>query len=302
MVDTNVVKAKILELIQDDPLFSVIRETPLEEVLYNDVYLTDIIDKKYYSTPEVASWFEITDAQLRYYIKPFESYIFDDEADNPTTPTVIRLNFPAILRLRMILLLKDEYRVKGLKRLLDIDENGYIVKQRKVSTEVDKPNELANKVDVLSNVMQQILQTGLFELQENEESGSPQITLNQNVLSQNIKMLTSDTTEQLAKIQESTEKIQEENQTLKKQIEVIQERSKTDIVQKIRERQIENRVVNTLRKEALEQFEKEKKSGLFAKLFRSSQIEAEKEEFVAAYIQEHLYNRLQSELERYYGE
>ncbi|MFF5996042.1 hypothetical protein AAGS61_15015 [Lysinibacillus sp. KU-BSD001] len=80
--------------------------------------------KKLYSTPEVAGWFDITDGQLRYYIKPFEHYIFDDMTDNPTTATVIRLNLRSILKLRMILLLKDEYRVKGLKRLLGIDENG----------------------------------------------------------------------------------------------------------------------------------------------------------------------------------
>ena len=74
--------------------------------------------------------------------------------DNPTTATVIRLNLPSILRLQMILLLKDEYRVKGLKRLLGIDENGYIVKQPPAATTaIAPPDELANKVDVLSNVL-----------------------------------------------------------------------------------------------------------------------------------------------------
>ena len=120
------IEQKILELLQEDPLHAVIRDTPLEEVLYNDPYLNDIIEKKFYSTPKVASWFDITDAQLRYYIKPFEHYTFDDLTDNPTTATLIRLNLPSILKLRMILLLKDEYRVKGIKRLLGIDDNGYI--------------------------------------------------------------------------------------------------------------------------------------------------------------------------------
>ena len=101
---------------------------PIEETLYTDSYLADIIEKKFYSTPEVSGWFTITDAQLRYYIKPFEHYIFDNMAENPTTSNVIRLNLPAILKLRMIILLKDEYRVKGLKQLLNIQENGYIVK------------------------------------------------------------------------------------------------------------------------------------------------------------------------------
>ena len=179
-------KEKIIELLQDDPLYSVLQDTPLEETLYTDPYLTDIIEKKFYSTPEVASWFDITDAQLRYYIKPFEHYIFDNMTDNPTTATVIRLNLPSILKLRMILLLKDEYRVKGLKRLLGIDENGYIVKnQPAATTALASPDELAKKVDVLSNVLHQMMQTGLFSMQLDEENGAMHITINQEYLAQN---------------------------------------------------------------------------------------------------------------------
>ena len=85
--------------------------------------------------------------------------------DNPTT--VIRLNLPSILKLRMILLLKDEYRVKGLKRLLGIEENGYIVqKQPAATTALAPPDEFANKVEVLHNVLQQMIQTGLFHMQQ----------------------------------------------------------------------------------------------------------------------------------------
>ena len=40
------------------------------------------------------------------------------------------------------------------------------------------------------------------------------------------------------KVQKSTEKIKDENQTLKKQLEIIQDPTKTDIVPKIRELQI----------------------------------------------------------------
>lgn len=48
----------------------------------------------------------------------------------------------------MILLLKDEYRVKGLKQLLGIEENGYIIKQQPAATTaLVPPDELANKVE-----------------------------------------------------------------------------------------------------------------------------------------------------------
>ena len=290
-----------MELLQDDPLYSVLRDTPLEETLYTDSYLADIIQKKFYSTPEVASWFEITDAQLRYYIKPFEHYIFDDSTDNPTTATVIRLNLPSILKLRMILLLKDEYRVKGLKRLLGIHENGYIVNnQSAATTALTSTDELAHKVEILSNVLQQMIQTGLFNMQQDDENGTMHIAINQDYLAQNIKLLSAESTQQLNEIQNMTEKITEESKSLQKQITEMKANHKQDIVVKIRERQLENEVVATLRTEALEQFTMQKKLRIFAKLFRSTQIELKKERFINQYLAKNLADRLQKALTEYH--
>lgn len=300
VLETNTMKEKVMEILQGDPLYSVICETPLEETLYTDPYLTNIIEKKFYSTPEVAAWFEITDAQLRYYIKPFEHYIFNDMADNPTTATVIRLNMPSILKLRMILLLKDEYRVKGLKRLLGIDENGYIVKQPAATTALVPPDELANKVEILSNVLQQMMQTGLFHMQQDDESGAMQITISEDYLTQNIKLLSTESIQQLSEVQDRTEKLTEESKSLQQQITELKEENKKDVAFKIRERQIENEVVSTLRTEALEQFAEQKKSGIFAKLFRSSQVELEKERFINQYLAKHLPKRLDQALREYH--
>lgn len=299
MIKTTDLQTKITELLQDDPLYSVLQDTPLEETLYTDSYLADIIEKKFYSTPEVASWFNITDAQLRYYIKPFEHYIFDNLTDNPTTATLIRLNLPSILKLRMILLLKDEYRVKGLKRLLGIDENGYVVKQPPTTTALAPPDELANKVEMLSNVLQQIMQTGLFNIQQDDETGTMHVTINEDYLAQNIKLLSAQSTEQMNEIQKRTEKIQKEQEGMKQQVKEIEDRSKVDIAIKIRERQIENDVHIKLRKEAIQQFMKQKKSGIFAKLFRSSQLELEKEQFIQSYINQYLQENLEAALKKY---
>ena len=300
MLETNAMKEKILDMLQDDPLYAVIRDTPLEDTLYTDSYLTDIIEKKFYSTPEVAAWFDITDAQLRYYIKPFGHYIFDDMADNPTTATVIRLNMLSILKLRMILLLKDEYRVKGLKRLLGIDENGYIVKQSAATTALAPPDELANKVEVLSSVLQQMMQTGLFQMHQDDESGAMQITLNEDCLAQNLKLLSIDSIQQLSDMQDRTEKLTEESRSLQKQLAELKEENKKDVAFKIRERQIENEVVAILRTEALEQFPAETKSGIFSKLFRSAQVELEKERFINQYLARHLPKRLDEALRAYH--
>lgn len=293
MVEASEIKEKIGDMLQGDPLFGVIRDTPLEATLYRDYYLTDLIEKKFYSTPEVAGWFEITDAQLRYYIKPFESYLFDDVAMNPTTATVIRLNLPVILKLRMILLLKDEYRVKGLKRLLGIDNNGHLIKKQLETTAVVATEELVTKVEVLSNILQQIMHTGLFHMEQDDETGAIEIEINQHYFAQTDPFISAESTKQISDIQHQTEQLIEENKSLQKQITEMNETSEKDLAVKIRERQLEKEVISTLHAEALEQFSSQKKGGVFAKLFRSSQIELEKEHFINAYLAEHLASRLE---------
>lgn len=300
MLEVNETKEKVIELLQDDPLYSIIRDTPLEETLHTDPYLTDIIEKKFYSTTQVANWFDITDAQLRYYIKPFEHYIFDDMTDNPLTATVIQLNMSSILKLRMILLLKNEYRVNGLKLLLGIDENGYIIKQTAATTALAPPDELANKIEVLSNVLQQMMKTGLFHIQQDDENGAMQVTINEDYLAQNINLLSMKSIQQLSEMQDRTEKLTKESKDLQEQITVLKEQNKKDIVFKIRERQIENEVVSTLRTEAIEQFAEQKKAGIFAKLFRSAQHELEMERFINQYLAKNLSKRLDKALTEYH--
>ncbi len=298
MLETNEIKEKIIDILEGDPLYAVLRDTPLEETLYTDPYLADIIEKKFYSTPEVASWFDITDAQLRYYIKPFEHYIFDDMEDNPSTATVFRLNLPSILKLRMILLLKEEYRVKGLKQILGIDENGYILRNKPaLSTALAGRDELANKVDMLSNILQQMMQTGLFNMQLDDENGAMHITINQEFLTNNLKLLES--AEQLSEIQERTEKIEKEQEGIKQQIQEMKVRQQVDVAVKIRERQIESNLVNKLRNEALQIYMEQKKWKTFSKLFRSAHYEIEKEQFIESYIKQHLQDHLLEALKKY---
>ncbi|MEY9977536.1 DNA-binding transcriptional MerR regulator [Lysinibacillus sp. RC79] len=299
MLKLNDAKEMVLGVVQHDPLFVIIQNTPLEEILYNDGYLAQIEESDHYSISEVAGWFDITDAMLRYYIKPFEQYIFDNASNSPNTN--IRLNLPAILRLRMILLLKDVHRVKGLKLLLGIDDNGQLIKHQITATTMGT-DDLANKVDVLGNVLQQMIQTGLFNILPNEEHGALQVTINQDFLAQNIQLVSSESNLQVEEIQKETAELKLENENLQKQISELQERSVKDIVQKIRERHIENEIVSTLRTEALQQFAVENKAGFFRKTFRSSQIEMEKEQFVLSYISKYLEERLEVALNNYYGE
>lgn len=300
MIETHDTKEMVFKIIEHDPLFAVIRDTPLEEVLYRDSYLNDISENKYYSTTEVSSWFDITERKLRYYIKPFELYIFDDSKVQPKTTPAIRLNLPAILKLRMILLLKDEYRVNGLKLLLGMDEYGrFINQQLTATTDFSTTDELSNKVEVLGNVLQQMMQTGLFNLQQEGDKGALQIAVNQEYLMQTI-LQSADSNNQITEIQKETTKLKYDNERLQKQITELREENAKDVVIKVRERFIENEVASALRTEAIKQFSSQNKPGFFAKLFRSSQIELEKEQFVLDYITKHLTDRLEVALIEYY--
>ncbi|WP_339280687.1 hypothetical protein [Lysinibacillus sp. FSL P2-0066] len=297
MLKVNDAKEMVLEIVQDDPLFVALQHTPLEENLYNDGYLAEIDESKHYTIAEVAGWFDITDAMLRYYLKPFEQYIFDNAS--PNTNSNIRLNLPAILRLRMILLLKDEYRVRGIKLLLGIDDNGQLLKHQITATTMDS-EDLSHKIDLLGNVLQQMIQTGLFQILPNEEQGTLQVNINQDFLDKNIQRFSNNSVLQVEEIQKETLELKQENEHLQKQITELQENSVKDIVQKIRERHIENEIVSTLRTEALQQYSQQNKIGFFTKFFKSAQIEMDKEQYVLSYISKHLEERLEIALNDYY--
>ncbi|MFJ7953053.1 DNA primase [Lysinibacillus sp. NPDC096418] len=299
MEQTISIEKRIQEVLTNDPLFQVIQETPAEQHFLSEPYLLELIEKKYYSTPEVAGWFDVTDAQLRYYIKPFEEYLFDGQATNPTTATVIRLDFKAILKLRMILLLKDEYRVKGLKQLLRINEDGHIIKQ--VPTQENLPDTTHDKrLDTLSQAFAQIMHTGLFQMEQDEETEEMKLTLNEDFLHQKIKALPSESSQEIEKLQSKTEQLEQKNQELAEKVEEILTSNKEDIAIRIREKHIEQSVLNSLENEALKQYVATKGWQLFGKLFRSSHIEIEKKQYIAAYIEEHFSERLKEELHQYH--
>jgi hypothetical protein len=297
MEQTISIEKRIQEILFDDPLFQVIQETPAEQHFLSEPYLTELIEKKYYSTPEVASWFDVTDAQLRYYIKPFEEYLFDGQATNPTTATLIRLDFKAILKLRMILLLKDEYRVKGLKQLLRINEDGHIIKQ--VSAQENLPEATYDKrLETLSQALAQIMHTGLFQMEQNEDNEEMKLTLNEDFLHQKIKAL-PESSQEIEKLQLLTEQLEQKNQELAEKVEGILISNKEDIAIKIREKHIEQSVLIRLENEALMQYAA-KGSQIFGKLFRSTRLEIEKKQFIAAYIDEHFSEQLTQELHQYH--
>lgn len=299
MEQATSIEQRIKEVLTNDPLFQVIQETPNEQHFLSEPYLLELIEKKYYSTPEVASWFDVTDAQLRYYIKPFEEYLFDGQVTNPTTATLIRLDFKAILKLRMILLLKDEYRVKGLKQLLRINEDGHVIKRRPAPEFLPDPIQ-DKRLDTLSQAFTQMMQTGLFLIEQDEESEETKIVINEAFLHKQLKALPSESSQEIEKLHALTAQLEQKNQVLAEKVEEILTSNKEDIAVKIREKHIEQNALRRLESEALEQYMATKKWGFFAKLFHSSQIEIEKKQYIAAYIAEHFTEQLTQELNQYH--
>ena len=299
MEQATSIEQRIKEVLTNDPLFQVIQDTPNEQHFLSEPYLLELIEKKYYSTPEVANWFDVTDAQLRYYIKPFEEYLFDGQVTNPTTATLIRLDFKAILKLRMILLLKDEYRVKGLKQLLRINEDGHMIKRSPTSEILAAPIQ-DKRLDTLSQAFTQMMQTGLFLIEQDEESEETKIVINEAFLHQQLKALPSESSQEIEKLHALTAQLEQKNQVLAEKVEEILTSNKEDIAVKIREKHIEQNALRRLESEALEQYMATKKWGFFAKLFRSSQIEIEKKQYIAAYIAEHFTEQLTQELNQYH--
>lgn len=133
-----------------------------------------------------------------------------------------------------------------------------------------------------------------------EEQGTLQVNINQDFLAQNIQRLSADSALQVEEIQKETVELKQENEHLQQQISELQENSVKDIVQKIRERHIENEIVSTLRTEALRLFSEKHKVSFFTKMFKSAQIEMDKEQFVLSYISQHLEERLEVALNDYY--
>lgn len=301
MEQTISIEERIKDIFADDPLYLAIKETPTELLFLSEPYLSKLIEKKYYSTPEVASWFNVTDAQIRYYIKPFEEYLFDDGASNPTTASVIRLDFKAVLKLRMILLLKDEYRVKGLKQLLRINKDGHIIKKRSPSsTEVGMPENIEYRLNAMSQALEQIMKTGLFKMEQDKETQQMQLNLNYDFFKQDIIALPPEPSQELAEVQAITKKLEQENNELKQKVEEMMASNKEDIAIRIREKAIEQIVLNRLRNEAVQQYSQQKKATLFQKLFRSTQLEDEKKLYIASYIEVEFSKQLSQALLEYH--
>ena len=143
--------------------------------------------------------------------------------------------------------------------MLGIDENGQLLKHQITATTMDS-EDLSHKIDLLGNVLQQMIQTGLFRFCRMKSKGHYKLTLIRTFLTKHSTSFDRFCPSSGRNSKETLE-LKQENEHLQNQITESQENSVKDIVQKIRERHIENEIVSTLRTEALQQYSQNHKVG-----------------------------------------
>ncbi len=242
-ITINEVKERIEEQLINDQLFIQVqqREGHLNE-LFAEELLTFLDLNKWYSTVEVADFFQISDSKLRYYIKPLIGYILPE--NTPSTSSAYRLNYISIIKLKMVLLLKDEFKVAGLQTLIGYGR-GRVVDTSKERAVAFSTNQ-DDRVEKLESMLKQILETGLFEVKE-VENQQPKLGINleaiqklsgSHLIGENIEDKLNDLHEAHEKDkQELVSKIEELNQKtdVVAEIEEAHKKDKEELIKKIEE-------------------------------------------------------------------
>lgn len=210
----------IQKVLKDDPLFKAVVSRGYDKELFSDSYLEDINTAGTYGTVKVAEWFNVSDSQLRYYIKPNIAYLVEE--GTPVNEFAYRLTFTAVLKLRMMLLLKDDYKMKGLELLISEEA---IVSQKPESLTTNDSKILEN----ISKSVKEIASSGLFDIKIDEHSSEPIINLNanffekfskklpaeeeeKNKLFQNLKEIKADLRNEYNRLQYSENRIEDFNE------------------------------------------------------------------------------------------
>lgn len=300
---------QVIERIKDwkdslahDPLYREILLQNRESELFSIEDLNRLENKRWYSTAEVSEFIGITDANLRYYIQKFVPYLFTE--DSPSTGTFYRLDGVAAIKLKMIIMLKDQQKVTGLKRLLGLSE-GYVIEDEKSSvTKQQSKNtssppadiNLVKRVAYLENMVGSLLQSELFMI-DKDENDQPVIRFRDSAIEDRMqKYLGTDNREELNEkmdvMDKRVGKLSEENQELKKLLKEqkndIYDRTNRDVAKQIAHQQIENTVRHELRAEAVEEWNSEKRYGMIASITKRQEIEKERERFINSYIDQRL--------------
>lgn len=277
---------KIQEELKFDNLYQLIMERDqLKKELFNDSFISSIGKDiyKWYSVSEAGKVLgdgkPIAPSSLTYYIDSLGEYIIPEDAPSNK---YIRLNYLSLLKLKMVLLLKDEFRLNGLRAELGLRANHKNVISTKNASGIPSNNtieDMEDLADLKTDVESLKAMTRIFsQLLEPGDGGVLQLKGSlQSILSSDTKLLEAHNAlyQQLEEHKEVIDRLVEDNKALREKIEntekvtskideklVVSEQDREKIIES--EKQL-NSLTETLR--ARQQAEVEFESqGLFKRL------------------------------------
>lgn len=144
------------------------------------------------------------------------------------------------------------------------------------SNEVGPSDELLKKVDMLTKMVEQVVSSGLFEIQQNE-AGEKRIALKEEYASSKFKLL-ADNNDKIEQVIKDNEQLKRENR---------------DIVAAIKEDRLKSKIKEDLQREALSKWNAENKRGIIEKIFgNQDEYDNKKINYTNKYVEEHINERL----------
>lgn len=291
-VDQIDMKEALEREFRDDPIYKMCLINKLEDDLFPESILL-MHHETSYGTVEAGKILDRPDSTIRNHFRTgLIEYIAPERFGK-----YYRLDYRCVFRLHMIFLLMEKRGKSTVDILVELGHEPAVVVARKgvvnkassTRTPVsyqEEENEssevqlLRQKVEQLTELVEGIMYTGIFQVIE-DEKGHKQIALKDEFTQKLLE----------APDEKEVEKLLEENEDLKKRIESLEE-NKNDIAVKIRQNRMESKLKEQLQEEALIKWAESKKAGFLEKLFQSEKVELEKLKFVNQYVEEHINERL----------
>jgi hypothetical protein len=229
----NDIIAKIESELQFDSLFNLIMDREqLKKELFHQRFIS-ILEKdthRWYSVAEAGRILggdkSIPPSTLTYYIDNLSEYIIPDDAPSNK---YIRLNYLSLIKMKMVLLLKDEFRLNGLRAELGITGNPkHVMPKSDSSTHFDqREEELIEKMERLEAMNHAMWAL----LMEQGEDGRPQLKKQlQSLMKSETLLIEEQSTfsKKLEEQNETLEKLINENNQLKERMKETEEATKNE--------------------------------------------------------------------------
>jgi len=272
-----------------DPLFKLIKRIGATDELF-DEHIMNLNFGIEYSTTDIEHWYcndELKPATMRSWIKALEEYI---EVRTVGNRGVLRLDYRAVFRVRMALLLREKnYKLQRVCQYAGVQPMDPEVINSRRSLSV--PDQTAKEFEVMKALIGQMMAAGLIEIRE----GIPILRI-QEVIHAHLQ----DAQKSLPDPKKIEEQLDQKVNDLREKLD---EKLNQDRLQARQERLnsilTTNKITRQLEDEARELWSKKpeeertKKIGLFKRI---EDVEA-KQEFIRKYVAEHFDERLRKEFE-----